>query len=30
MKKSVLVLLTFVPVIVGYITNFSLQIPQLE
>lgn len=29
MKKSVLVLLTFVPVIVGYIINFSLRIPLI-
>lgn len=29
MKKSILVLLTFVPVIVGYIINFSLRIPLI-
>jgi len=29
MKKSVLILLTFVPIIVGYIVNFTIRIPVI-
>lgn len=29
MKKSVLILLTFIPIIVGYIVNFTIRIPVI-
>ena len=29
MKKSVLILLTFIPIIVGYIVNFTISIPVI-